>query len=99
MAKNLPNGFDWGPVVVQPGTETTAESVEAVPVNSRAFERSLDVLGPKRSQIEREDSRILEDPRRARIRFPMLFQFRDHLAPLTAVRLRKWKGCVAEFPS
>jgi hypothetical protein len=59
VTENLANGFDWRPVVVQPRTETTAKSVEAVPLNARVFELRLDVLGPKRCQVEREDLRLL----------------------------------------
>jgi hypothetical protein len=36
VTENLGNRLDWCSVVVQPRTETTAESVEAVPLDARA---------------------------------------------------------------
>jgi hypothetical protein len=78
VTENLGNGFDWRPVVVQPGTETTAEGVEAAPLDARALQRFLDDLGAG-CQVQREGTRTLEDPSRARIRFPMSFQFCNHV--------------------
>src|SRR6267143_7044166 len=75
MPKYCCGGFGRHAIVVQARSESTAEGVQSVPFNASAFECWLDVLGPKRRQVEWEDTRTPKDPCCVRIVFPMLLQF------------------------
>ena len=75
MSENCRDGLRWNAVVVQARSKSTAEGVKPIPFNAGAFKCWLDALGPKRRQVERENTWTLKDPCRAGILLSMLLEF------------------------